>query len=88
MDNTQNELNDDITSNALHIQALHILNDAIDKDRYATISKSLLRNRVMMLWMTEPENIGYQKMLEELDKESSVERLEKILALANKVKRQ
>ncbi|HDO1321531.1 hypothetical protein [Aeromonas veronii] len=88
MNNTQNELNDDITSNALHIQALHILNDAIDKDRYATISKSLLRNRVMMLWMTEPENIGYQKMLEELDKGSSVERLEKILALANKVKRQ
>lgn len=88
MHNTQNELNDDITSNALHIQALHILNDAIDKDRYATISKSLLRNRVMMLWMTEPENIGYQKMLEELDKGSSVERLEKILALANKVKRQ
>lgn len=88
MSNTQNELNDDITSNALHIQALHILNDAIDKDRYATISKSLLRNRVMMLWMTEPENIGYQKMLEELDKGSSVERLEKILALANKVKRQ
>ena len=88
MNNTQNELNDDITSNALHIQALHILNDAIDKDRSATISKSLLRNRVMMLWMTEPENIGYQKMLEELDKGSSVERLEKILALANKVKRQ
>lgn len=88
MHNTRNELNDDITSNALHIQALHILNDAIDKDRYATISKSLLRNRVMMLWMTEPENIGYQKMLEELDKGSSVERLEKILALANKVKRQ
>lgn len=88
MHNTQNELNDDITSNALHIQALHILNDAIDKDRYATISKSLLRNRVMMLWMTEPENIGYQKMLEELDKGGSVERLEKILALANKVKRQ
>lgn len=88
MNNTQNELNDDITSNALHIQALHILNDAIDKDRYATMSKSLLRNRVMMLWMTEPENIGYQKMLEELDKGSSVERLEKILALANKVKRQ
>lgn len=88
MNNTQKELNDDITSNALHIQALHILNDAIDKDRYATISKSLLRNRVMMLWMTEPENIGYQKMLEELDKGSSVERLEKILALANKVKRQ
>lgn len=87
MNNTQNELNDDITSNALHIQALHILNDAIDKDRYATISKSLLRNRVMMLWMTEPENIGYQKMLEELDKGSSVERLEKILALANKVRR-
>lgn len=87
MNNTQNELNDDITSNALHIQALHILNDAIDKDRYATISKSLLRNRVMMLWMTEPENISYQKMLEELDKGSSVERLEKILALANKVRR-
>jgi hypothetical protein len=86
MNNTQNELNYDITSNALHIQALHILNDAIDKDRYATISKSLLRNRVMMLWMAEPENINYQKMLEELDKGNGVERLENILNLAHKVR--
>lgn len=79
-------LNEDITTNALHIQALHLLNDAIDKDRYATISKSLLRNRVMMLWMTEPENINYQKMLKELDKGNGVERLENILKLANRVR--
>lgn len=77
---------EDITSIALHIQALYLLNDAIDKDSYATISKSLLRNRVMMLWMAEPENINYKQLLEELDKSSGVEHLENILNLANKVR--
>lgn len=86
MSTNGNGLDEDITSIALHIQALHLLNDAIDKDSYATISKSLLRNRVMMLWMAEPENINYKQLLEELDKSSGVEHLENILNLANKVR--
>lgn len=86
MSTEQTELNEDITSNALHIQALHLLNDAIDKDRYATMSKSLLRNRIMMLWMATPENKAFSELLDVLDKGNGADRLERIFALAQKIK--